>query len=44
MFSPIQKIVDDFMNVKEKGNDVYTTLDVSLQKSATDSWVKIREL
>ena len=35
--SPIQKIVDDFMNVKEKGNDVYTTLDVSLQKSATDS-------
>lgn len=35
--NPIQKIIDDFMKVKEQGNNIYTTLDVSLQETATES-------
>lgn len=35
--SPMQQIINDFTNTKEKGCDVYTTLDVDLQKVAYDS-------
>ena len=35
--NPIQKIVNDFTNVKAEGNNVVTTLNVDLQKSAQAS-------
>jgi peptidoglycan glycosyltransferase len=35
--SPLQKIINDFTNTTERGCDVYTTLNVSLQKAAYNS-------
>lgn len=35
--NPLQKIINDFMDVKEEGNNLVTTLDVELQKAALKS-------
>lgn len=35
--TPLQKIIDDFTNTTQSGCDVYTTLNVTLQKAAYES-------